>query len=102
MLKPLSFEGRFECGLDELTAGKVCALTAVIQPHGMGLGLAVANEPGYHRVPLHWCNGDSWDELADHADALNWELYKLEPRAAAVIIASTMRGTRHNKQEHTL
>lgn len=89
-MKKLTKEGIFECGLMELARGKACALTAVIQPHGMGLGLAVANEPGYHPIPLHWCNGDNFIELHDHADELNRELFNLEPRAAATIVSSTM------------
>lgn len=90
MLKPLTFEGRFESGFDELAAGKVCAVAAVIQANGMGLGLAVANEPGYHAIPLHWCNSDNWNELRDHATALNAELFDLDEKAAAIIVCSSM------------
>lgn len=90
MLKPLTYEGRFECGLDALTRGKLCALTPVIQGSRMGLGLAMANESGYHPVPLHWCSGDNWEELQAHADALNVELFDLDKRAAASVVCSSM------------
>lgn len=91
MLKPFTAEGRFESGFNEITQGKKCALFAVRQEHGLGLGLAVALEPGYHTIPLHWCNGDDLAELAAHADALNRELFGQEPIASGLIVASTMR-----------
>lgn len=102
MLKKLSFEGRFECGVDELAKGKACAYVPVVISSGMGLGLAVANEQGYHPIPLHWCNGDNFDELAEHADELNLELFALDARAAAVIVCSTMhspRALRYRRQD---
>lgn len=91
MLKTFTAEGRFESGFNEIIEGKVCALFAVSQEHGLGLGLAVAQEPGYHTIPLHWCNGDDLAELAAHAEALNRELFGLEPKASGLIVASTMR-----------
>jgi hypothetical protein len=91
MLKPFTAEGRFECGFNEIIAGKRCALFAVGQEHGLGLGLAVATEPGYHTIPLHWCNGDDLAELAAHAEALNRELFGLDPKTSGLIVASTMR-----------
>jgi hypothetical protein len=91
MLKPFTAEGRFESGFNEIIDGKRCALFAVRQDQAIGLGLAVAEEPGYHTIPLHWCNGDEFAEMANHADALNHELFGLEPKAAGLIVASTMR-----------
>lgn len=91
MLKPFTAEGRFECGFNEITQGKRCALFAVRQEHGIGLGLAVAEEPGYHTIPLHWCNSDDFEQMSAHADDLNRELFGLEPKAAGLIVASTMR-----------
>lgn len=91
MLKPFTAEGRFESGFNEIVEGKRCALFAVGQEHGFGLGLAVAAEPGYHTIPLHWCNGDDLAELAAHAQALNLELFGLDPKTSGLIVASTMR-----------
>ena len=91
MLKPFTAEGRFESGFNEIIEGKRCALFAVRQEHGLGLGLAVAEEPGYHAIPLHWCNGDDLAELSAHSDDLNHELFGLEPKASGLIVASTMR-----------
>lgn len=93
MLKPLTFEGRFESGFDELTKNRVCAVVAVCsqeQPGTVGLGLAIANEAGYHAVPLTWVHSDSWDEMEKHAEQLNAELFGLTPGKAARIVASTM------------
>lgn len=97
MLKKLTFEGRFECGFDKIGHGKVRALTPTIQPGGIGLGIAVANERGYYPVPLHWCRADTYDEMDAHADELNKELFNLLPRAAAVIVASSMRAQNEEK-----
>jgi hypothetical protein len=91
MLRPFTAEGRFECGFNEISAGKRCALFAVRQEHGIGLGLAIAEEPGYHTIPLHWCKGDDMAQMWAHADELNRELFGLEPTAAQLIVASTMR-----------
>lgn len=91
MLKPFTAEGRFECGFNEITEGKRCAVFAVRQEHGIGLGLAVAEEPGYHTIPLHWCNGDDFEQVSAHADELNRELFGLEPKVAGLIVASTIR-----------
>lgn len=64
-------EGRFECGLDKFVAGKVWAFTAVIRDLAYGLGIAVANEPGFNPIPLTWCHGDNWLEMDEHASELN-------------------------------
>ncbi|MDE0853917.1 MAG: hypothetical protein OSA97_05800 [Nevskia sp.] len=91
MLKPFTAEGRFESGFNAIIEGKRCALFAVRQDRGIGLGLAVADEPGYHTIPLHWCNGDDFEQMSAHADDLNRELFGLEPKAGGLIVASTMR-----------
>lgn len=90
MLKPLSYEGLFECGALDLVKGKAAAFTAAIHSGGMGLGLAVANQPGYYPVPLAWCHGDDWNELRKHADALNLEHFDLDAKAASTIVASSI------------
>lgn len=94
MLKPLTFEGRFESGFNELTEGKTCALVAVWSETAWGLGIAVANEDGYYPVPLHWCHSDDHDAMYAHADQLNKELFGHDATAAAKIICTTMRGSR--------
>lgn len=101
MIKKLSLEGLFECGALEIAKGKAAAFTPVIQRHGMGLGLAIANETGYYPVPLYWCHGDNWDELSDHADELNREHFDLDERAAMVIVASTMSAQNQRRSQVT-
>jgi hypothetical protein len=95
-LKPFTAEGRFECGFNELVHGKLCALVAVWhnESHGWGLGLAIANEDGYYPIPSHWVHGDDVNEMHDHAEALNAELFGLSRAATAQIILSSMRGSR--------
>ena len=90
--KPLSFEGWFECGGIELSEGKLAALVAVIQPEGIGLGLAIANDPGYYPIPRYWCRGNDWSQMKEHADNMNLTLLKLDAEQACKIVASTMRG----------
>ena len=78
MLKQFTAEGRFECGLDKLVADKVWCFAPVhnadTSDHDgaeYGLGIAVANEPGYYPIPLRWCHSDNYNEMARHAEALN-------------------------------
>lgn len=95
MLKKLSKEGRFECGLDDIVAGKVWAFTPGNHHEcgKVGLGVAIANERGFHPVPLTWCNADSWAEIAAHADELN-RAEGFDEGAAERVVISTMRGER--------
>jgi hypothetical protein len=97
-MKRLSFEGLFESGALELAQGKVCAFVAVhdAEHGGVQLGLAVANERGYYPVPAYWVHGDDHEYAAmqEHARALNREHFKLDDRAAALVVASTMGGPR--------
>lgn len=92
-LKLLTAEGRFECGLAEVVAGKVWAFAPVVPnvPGPLfGLGVAIANEPGYIPIPLHWVHADTYEEAADHADELN-RAEGLDDKTAYRIIASTMK-----------
>lgn len=97
MLKPLTYEGRFEMDLDDIMAEwGLCAFVPVIPKtkdgNIYGLGVAVANEPGYHPIPLHWAHADSWEEMSAHANELNAELLNLDKDASARIVLSSMRG----------
>jgi hypothetical protein len=90
--KQLTFEGKFESGILDLCAGKVYAFVAVLAP-GRGetyqLGIAVANEAGYHPVPLHWAHADTMEEMQAEATRLNAEM-GLDEGRAALIVASSM------------
>lgn len=91
MLKPFTAEGRFECGLDTIVAGKVWAFVNVVgENYPARLGIAIANEPGYVPIPEHWCHADSYDELDRHAEQLN-EAEGLSVLEAVRIVCSTMR-----------
>ena len=92
-MKNFTLEGRVECGLDDVVAGKAVALVVVPNTDGWGLGLAIANEAGYIPIPRHWCRADAGEhkEIARHADELNREWFGLEPLAALRIIGSTMK-----------
>lgn len=92
MLKPLTFEGRFECGLDEVVKNKIWCFVAVVGEHYPArLGVAIANEQGYNPVPEFWAHADTFDEMQAHADELNEEEGK-DRRVAAEIVCSTMGG----------
>ncbi len=89
-MKKLSAEGRFESGLDEIGKGKVWAFVPVLgERHEAALGIAVANEPGYHPLPEFWAHG-SYDEMSEHADELNAAEGKSVEESMR-IICSTMR-----------
>lgn len=92
-MKKLSAEGRFDSNIDEMLAGKVWAFTSVIAHDGIGLGAAVANEPGYYPIPLSFAfvefGQDAYDEMSAHADELN-EAMGLDEEAAMKIVASSM------------
>lgn len=96
MLKKFTKEGRFECGLDELVAGKAWAFVPVLAPERsgsvFGLGVAVANEPGYYPVPLHWCHADTWDEAQAHAVELNREEGISEDAEMRIVCSSMAAG----------
>jgi F420-0:gamma-glutamyl ligase-like protein len=90
MLKPLTLLGRIESGLEELIAGKTYAFTpVVVEGCCIGLGVAVANEPGYYPVPIGWCHADTWQEMEKHAKELNREM-GLDARTACIIVATSM------------
>lgn len=92
MIKKLSMEGRFECGLDDVVKNKVWAFVAVVGEHSPArLGIAIANEQGYNPIPEYWAHGDDLHELQAHADELN-EAEGKDKRLAAEIICSTMGG----------
>lgn len=90
-MKKLSNLGIAELELEALFAGKLWAYVAVIPPKGPGaaLGIAVANEAGYHPIPLNWCWGDNYLDMEKHADELNNER-GMSVHEAASIIASSM------------
>jgi hypothetical protein len=92
-MKQLSFEGRFESGMNAIVEGKVwafCPTPAEGDRPMYGLGIALANEQGYYPIPLAWVWGDTWAEMSAHAESLNAEegLSRLD---AAKIVISTMR-----------
>ena len=93
MLKPFTKEGRFESGFDNIVRGKVWAFVDVMNDQDdeppYRLGVAIANEQGYHPVPIAWCHADNYDEMADHADALN-VAEGLGDKQAALIVCSSM------------
>lgn len=56
---------------------------------GFGVGVAIANEPGYH--PVVGFNFDSYREAADFADGMNKHI-GLPQDHAVQIVCSTMGG----------
>lgn len=100
MLKKFTPEGRFESGLDEIVAGKLWAFVPVVTKHGVGLGVAVANEAGYNAIPLHWAIADTWAEMDAHADELN--IAEGTDEAAAMrIVCSSMAAGKVRKSRRT-
>lgn len=87
-LKEFTKEGRFESGMDDVVKGKTWCFVAIAD-NGASLGIAVANEPGYHPISKTWCRADTYAEMDAHADKLNEE-EGLDARAAFRIVTSTM------------
>ncbi|UTS82727.1 hypothetical protein [Phaeobacter piscinae] len=78
--------------------GKLIAFTPVVCEHGIALGIATANEPGYHPVsPTHYCVPD-WDVASTEAERLNI-LYGHTVEAAERIVASSMAASNRRKSE---
>ena len=97
MLKEFSKCGRIECGLDSIVAGKCWAFVPVLHRHGgFGLGVAVANEPGYYPIAHFWCHADSYAEASDHAAALN-AAEGLNVEVAMRVVCSSMAAGRLNR-----
>lgn len=90
MSKQLTELAIAELGITEMMAGKAYAYVAVMSGDTYGLGLAVANERGYHPIPLHWAQADTFNSAHDLADEMN-EKIGLNLEAAARIVCSTMR-----------
>lgn len=89
-IRKLTAEGRFECGLDAVVAGKAWAFVAVPGENARArLGIAIANEAGYNPIPETWCHGDNLDEMHRHADELN-ETEGLNSDVAGRIVMSTL------------
>lgn len=94
MLKPFTPEGRFECGLDALVAGKRWAFVPVVgELNAAALGVAIADEPGFLPIPETWAHADDYAAMESHAEALNLA-EGLDPKAAALIVISSMRAGR--------
>ena len=76
----------------QLFSPKLFAFVAVIHQdtNSIGLGIAVANEPGYNPVPSGRYTVDSYDEASEEAERLNREILNLSDDAALRIIGSTM------------
>lgn len=89
-MKPLTKEGMFELDLADKLGTKAYAFTPVVREGCIGLGIAVANEPGYLPVPLLFCNAERYDEMAEHAEQLNRDELGLDDNAAAKIVCSSM------------
>ena len=94
-MKKLSRLARVELGIEEMLKGKLWAYVSALTEHGHGLGIAVANEPGYHPIPVFWAlaeyGPDASKAMGDHADELNAER-GMDHDTAFRIIASTMGG----------
>lgn len=81
--------------IKETWQGKVIALTPAMHDNHWIAAVAVANEPGYSPLPMNWCNieqgSTAYNDMADHLDQLNKENFGLDFKAAARVIASSMR-----------
>lgn len=87
-MKEFTKLGRIECGLDDIVKGKVWAFTPGNHEGAVQLGVAIANERGFHPIPLTWCHAETYDEMWRHCDKLN-EAEGLTKNVAMRIIASS-------------
>ena len=89
MTQQLSQE--FLTDLIETHSGKVWCFVSVITKDRFGLGIAIANEPGYYPIHINRYNTASFEIAADESDRLN-TLREINETESARIISSTMRG----------
>lgn len=73
----------------EMHQGNLIAFTPVVCEHGIALGIATANEAGYHPIPASLYCVEEWNTASEEADRLN-TLYGHTDTAAARVIASSM------------
>jgi len=91
------YEGRFE---NELWC--YAAVILDVPAHWKdrwGLGIAVADKPGYFPISGDYAHADSYEVMMDHADDLNRQR-GITRAQSAIIIASTMggRGARSSRE----
>ena len=80
------YEGKFK---DKLWCYAAVILHQTVVDERWGLGIAVADEPGYHPISGLYAHASTFEEMMDHADDLNMQ--RNIPRIqGAMIIASTM------------
>ncbi len=76
--------------------GKTVVFVPVHHGHegeeGPGLGIAVANESGFHPVPKYIYATDDWHAAGDRADELNRDVLNINRDRAIKIQCSTMGG----------
>lgn len=97
MTKKLTALSIAELGIGELMAGKTYAYVGVMSGDTFGLGLAIANEPGYNPIPLHFAQADTFDAAHDMADELNRDVLELNDTAAMRIVCSSIAAGKINK-----
>src|SRR5688572_26136919 len=99
MIKKLSAEGRFEAGVDEITAGKVFAFVAVVgKNYPWRLGLAIANDCAHNAVPECWATSDDMSAVNAHGDEGSGAM-GLSKEMAMRIVASGMGGRRYQPSD---
>lgn len=76
--------------IEEKMGTRIWAYAPVIQPGGAGLGVAIANEPGYSPVPRGWFAAETYQVACDKADELN-QMRGIDKHGALQIVASTMK-----------
>lgn len=89
-IKKLSNMDRAELELEALFVGKLWCFTTVLRGSFVGLGVAVANEPGYSPVPLSRCHSDDYHAMEAHADELNQQWLGLDRMTAMRVLCSSM------------
>ena len=89
MIKKLSRLMFLELEIEKKFAGKAYAFTPVMKGSFIGLGIAVANEPGYSPVPMTFCHGDNHAEMEAHAEEANREFLGHSEDTAMTIVCSS-------------
>lgn len=87
------YESRFG---DKLWCYAAVILDEPVEDDQWGLGIAVADEPGYDPIGGSYAHASTYEEMMDHADDLNLQR-SIGRTQAAIIIASTMGGRRVKK-----
>jgi len=90
-MKQLSGCAIAELEIEAKFAGKLWAYVPRMAEYDCGLGIAIANEPGYCPIPQFWASG-SYVEMDAEADRLNLARGQSVEESLRIVVSSIAAG----------